>query len=368
MKMAKLLCLNFGSTSTKMAAFENDEKIFSKSYTPGEDGYPKFKNLAEHQEYAIDLAAKNLAEYGLTFEDIDAFVARGGGMMTTSSGTFAINEILIEDTKKVGNEQHPGKLGNRICFALGQKYGKPAFVVNQPSSDELIEEARYTGFKDIYRHSDIHALNQKEVCYRYAASIERNYEDLNLIVCHIGGGISVTAHRKGKMIDSNNIIMGDGPMAPTRSGTIPAIPLIEMCFSGKYEMMELIMRVMKNGGLKDHLGTDDARIVEQRIEEGDEYAKIIYDTMLYQISKYAGEMAVALEGKVDQILITGGMARSKYVTDYISGKLAWIAPSTVIPGEFEMEALAAGAMRVLSGQEEAKEYTGIPVWTPPVVD
>jgi butyrate kinase len=274
-----------------------------------------------------------------------------------------INDVLYADTERIGGDRHPGKLGNRICYGFSKEYGKPAYVVNAPSVDEYIDEARLTGLPDIMRASQIHALNQKTVSYRYAAQKGVKYTDLNLIVCHIGGGISITAHRRGKMIDSTDIIEGEGPMAPTRSGALPVMPLIELCFSGKYSQDELMLKIVKTGGLMAHLGTDDLREVAKRIADGDKFAKIVYDTMVYQIVKYAGMMAAVLGGEVDQILITGGMAKSEALVKTLSDKLSWIAPSTAFPGEFEMEGLAEGVMRVVNGEETAKTYTGADVWT-----
>ena len=361
----KIFCVNFGSTSTKIGAFDGNEEIFTKSYDVGKDGYPaKFANLDEHQAFAIDLFAGVLAEYGLKYEDFDVFVGRGGAQVFIKSGAYLINEIMIEDTYKIGNDAHPGKLGTRVAYALGQKYGKNAYIVNAPSVDEYIEIARVTGFKEINRCSRIHTLNQKEVAFRYANDTGQNYNDLNLIVCHMGGGISVTAHRKGKMIDSNDIIEGEGPMAPTRCGAIPVIPLINMCYSGEYTHDQMIRKCIKTGGLMAHLGTDDAREVERRIAEGDKYAKTVFDAMIYQIAKWAGSMAVSLGGKVDAILFTGGMSRSKYLCEQLEEYLGFLgAPFAKYPGEFEMQALAAGVIRALEGDEPVHEYDGKDVWS-----
>ena len=363
MQVYKILCLNFGSTSTKMAVFENEKEIWVKNFTPGTDEYPKFTTIKEHQAFAKELIPQELAKLGLKLEDIDIFAARGGAQVFIESGTYAINQIMFDDTDKFGGDSHPGKLATRICFEYGRDYNKPAFMINGPSVDEFQDVARMTGCSDIYRQSRIHALNQKEVCYRYAAQVGKKYQDMNLLVCHLGGGISVTAHDHGKMIDSNDIIEGEGPMTPTRAGALPTLPLIRMCYSGKYTEGELVGRLIKKGGLLDHLGTDDVRDVEKMIDDGDKYAKMVLDSMIYQIAKQAGAMAVAMYGKVDQIIYTGGIAKGNYVTDGLDQYLSWIAPSTKIPGEFEMEALAAGCLRVMNGEEEVKEYTGVDVWT-----
>jgi butyrate kinase len=360
----KILVINFGSTSTKIAAFENETAIFKKSFDHGEGEYPKkFKDLAEHEVFAASLIRRLVEENGLKMTDIDIFVARGGAQVFIESGAYLINDIMYEDTNRIGGEHHPGKLGTRICRAFSTEYGRNAYIVNGPSVDEYDDVARLTGMPEILRTSHIHTLNQKEVAHRYAKQTGRSYNELNLILCHIGGGISVTAHKKGRMVDSTDIIEGDGPLSPTRSGALPVIPLIEMCYSGKYEKDELILKTVKKGGLMGLLGTDDLREVLRRVDAGDKFAKTAYETMIYQITKYVGAMAAALEGRVDAILFTGGMSRSERFTSAMAGKLKWIAPSAVFPGEFEMEGLAAGIMRVMNGEERAHEYTGVDVWT-----
>jgi butyrate kinase len=295
--------------------------------------------------------------------DFDVFVARGGAQVFIKSGAYLINDIMYEDTFKIGGESHPGKLGTQICYGYSQKYHKPAYIVNGPSVDEFCDEARLTGLHDIMRQSRIHTLNQKEVAHRYARENGLKYDEINLIVCHMGGGISVTAHKQGKMIDSNDIIEGEGPMSPTRAGMLPVLPLLKMAYSGKYTIDELALRTVKTGGMMDHIGTDDLRKAEAMINEGDKYAKVVVESMFYQIAKQAGAMAVALDGKVDAILFTGGMAKSQMLVEYLTNKLSWIAPISSYPGDFELQGLASGIVRVLSGEEEAHEYTGVDVWT-----
>jgi butyrate kinase len=219
-----------------------------------------------------------------------------------------------------------------------------------------------SGLHDVPRESRGHPLNQKEVGIRYAAEIGQRYEDVNLIVSHIGGGVTVTAHRKGRMVDSTDVINGDGPMAATRAGAIPAVAIIKMCYSGKYTEREMYDRITKNGGLVDHLGTADVRDIQERIKNGDAYAKLIYDAMTYQIGKSIGAYAAVLKGEVHAILLTGGIPHDAYLVEKITEMVKFIAPVKVYAGEFEMEAMAAGALRVLTGQEQPKTYTGVPVW------
>jgi butyrate kinase len=359
----KILVINFGSTSTKIGVFHNEEPVFTVSYDHGTEKYPgKFANLVEHRAFAEELIEQLLADNGYKLEDFDVFVARGGAQVFIESGAYLINDSMYEDTFKFGGDSHPGKLGTQISYGYSQKYGKPAYIVNGPSVDEFDELARITGLHDIYRQSRIHTLNQKEVAYRYAKENGLNYADLNLIVCHIGGGISVTAHKQGRMVDSNDIIEGEGPMSPTRAGALPVLPLLRMAFSGEYTEIELILRTVKTGGLIDHLGTADLREAEKRISEGDHYAQVVVDSMIYQIAKEAGSMAVALDGKIDAILVTGGMAKSPRLIEILSSRLSWLGPIAVYPGEFEMQGLASGIMRVLCGEEEAHKYTGVDVW------
>jgi butyrate kinase len=359
-----ILVINFGSTSTKVGVFKGEEADFITGYDHGSEGYPrKFTDLVEHRAFAEGLIEGLLAEHGLQLEDFDAFVARGGAQVFIESGAYLINDIMYADTQKFGGDSHPGKLGTQICYGWSQEYKKPAYIVNAPSVDEFDEVARLTGLHDIMRQSRIHTLNQKEVAYRYAREQGLEYKKINLIVCHMGGGISVTAHKGGRMVDSNDIIEGEGPMSPTRAGMLPVLPLLRLAYSGRFTHDELLLRTVKTGGLLDHIGTDDLRVAEQMIADGDAYAKVVVESMFYQIAKQAGAMAAVLDGKVDAILFTGGMARSQRLTDYLTGKLSWIAPIFSYPGEFELQGLASGIMRVLKGEEDAHEYTGVDVWT-----
>ncbi|MDR2196920.1 MAG: butyrate kinase [Coriobacteriales bacterium] len=359
-----ILVINFGSTSTKIGVFEGEDAVFTKSYDHGTEEYPKkFADLEEHRAFAEKLIEGLLAEKGYRLEDVDVFVGRGGAQVFIESGAYLINEIMYDDTFKIGGDRHPGKLGTQISWGYSQKYGKPAYIVNGPSVDEFEDAARLTGLKEVMRQSRIHTLNQKEVAYRYAREHDLKYRELNLIVCHMGGGISITAHKRGRMVDSNDIIEGEGPMSPTRAGALPAMPLLELAYSGDYKHEDLVIRLVAKGGLIDHLGTADMREAEKMVAEGDGYAKIVLESMFYQIAKQAGAMAVVLDGQVDAILFTGGMARSDLLVDYLTAKLAWIAPIFTYPGEFELQGLASGIMRVLRGEEDAHEYTGKDVWT-----
>lgn len=362
MKPYKVFAINPGSTSTKIAMFEGDKEVFSKNVSHDAEKLKEFKEISDQFDYRKETILKELAEAGQTLEGVDAFSARGGGLVNIEGGVYQVGEKLLEHARVGYTVKHPASLGAQLADAFAKEYGGVAFVVNPPDVDEFTDVARVTGLKGIYRESRIHALNQKEIGIRYAAKLGKKYEDLNLIICHIGGGISVTAHNHGKMVDSNDIANGDGPMAPTRCGQLPVKDVVTMCFSGKYTEKEMREKITKTGGLVDHLGTSDAREVTEMIKNGNQYAKLIYDAMIYEIGKTAGSMAAVLCGKVDGIIFTGGISHDKYVVEKLTEMLGFIAPITVMAGEFEMEALAAGAIRVLSGKEEAKIYTGIPVW------
>ena len=359
----RILAVNPGSTSTKIALFDDDKEIFSKGLVHTKEELSQFKEIQDQKDYRRGCVEAAMAENGYALEDVDVFVGRGGGLLALIGGTYKVTDLLAEHASRGMTGQHPAQLASQICKDFADKYGKVAFVVNPPDVDELDEISRVTGLKGIYRESHIHSLNQKEIALRYCAGAGKKYEESNLVVCHLGGGISVTAHSQGRMIDSNDIIKGSGPMTPTRAGDLPYVKVIELAYSGQYTQKELTNRLNKNGGLLDHFGTDDAREIEKKISEGDKYAKIIYDGMLYQIAKYAGAMATAMKGKVDAIILTGGMSHSKYLVNFLTEYLSWIADIVVMPGEFEMEALAAGALRVMKGEEEAKEYSGKPRWT-----
>lgn len=362
MKEYKVFAINPGSTSTKIAMYEGDKEIFSRNVSHDAEKLKEFKEISDQFDYRKETILKALEEEGLTLEGVDAFSARGGGLVNVEGGVYEIGEKLLEHARTGFTVKHPATLGAQLADAFRKEYGGAAFVVNPPDVDEFQDVARVTGLKGVYRESRIHALNQKEIGIRYAASKNRKYEDMNLIICHIGGGISVTAHEKGRMIDSDDIANGDGPMAPTRCGQLPVRDVVKLCYSGKYTEREMYNKITKTGGLVDHLGTSDAREVRQMMESGNEYASLIYNAMIYQIGKTAGAMAAVLKGKVDGIVLTGGISHDQYLVDALKEMLGFIAPITVMAGEFEMEALAAGAVRVLSGAEQAKVYTGVPVW------
>jgi butyrate kinase len=358
----KIFCINPGSTSTKIAMFENERVIFSKNIAHDEVELKAFKGVPDQLVYRRIIILNELKKAGMTLEGVAAFSARGGGLASCAGGVYEINDTLLHHARIGFSIMHPATLGCQLANGFARESGGRAFVVNPPDVDEFCDMARITGFKDVFRESRVHALNHKEIGIRYADSVGKKYEDMYLIIAHIGGGISVAAHHQGRMIDSNDTVQGDGPMAPTRAGSLPATALIKLCFSGKFSEKELLDRVMKRGGWMDHLDTADGRAVNAMIEQGNNYAKLILDTTIYQISKAIGACAAVLEGKAQAILLTGGLVNDCYLTAQLKSKTEFLAPVIAMPGEFEMEALAAGAIRVLSGREEIKVYTGEMVW------
>lgn len=357
----RVFVVNPGSTSTKIALFQDEQRLFS--YTVDHDAreLARFHEIRDQLPYRLEMIQTILQEAGISLAGVDAFAGRGGSLVALEGGTYPVNAKILEHASTCHTIKHPAALGSQIAHALAQQYGAKAFVVNPPDVDELIDQARFTGIKGLYRESRGHPLNHKEVAIRHATSCNKRYEDMNLVIAHIGGGISVAAHQKGKMIDATDATQGDGPMAPTRTGALPATPLIKMCFSGKYQEKELLDKIIKTGGLVDHLGSSEMREVLERTKT-EPYAKLVFEALVYQIVKYIGAYAAVLHGQVDAILLTGGVAHSEEMTGKIREAVTWIAPVYIYAGEFEMEALASGVIRVLSGQEQAKEYSGIPCW------
>lgn len=357
----KILAINPGSTSTKVALIEDDHTLFSENVAHNADKLAEFDGISAQLPYRKKTILELLKENHIALNEVDAFVGRGGGLIAMEGGVYEVDELLLDHAARGANGvQHPAQLGPQLAKGFSLEYKKPAFVVNPPDVDELQDLARMTGLKGVYRNVHLHALNLKETGLRHSESIGRKYEDCNFVICHIGGGISVSAHRKGRMVDGNDIVGGEGPMAPTRCGDIPAGALIKYC-AGK-DQKETKGICTRTGGLVSLLGTSDALEVSRRAADGDKEAAMVWNTMIYQITKYIGAMAAALHGEVDGILLGGGMVYNKDLVAQITEACSFIAPVSAYPGEFEMEAMAAGAIRVLIGQEKMKKYTGEPVW------
>lgn len=359
----KVFTVNPGSTSTKIALFEDDKELYAANVSHDADKLAEFTQLMDQLEYRKQTIVELLKENNISLEGIDACVGRGGGLLSMEGGTYEIDETLLDHARRGANGiTHPAQLGSVLAKEFCEEYSARGFVVNPPDVDEYQDVARVTGIKEIHRNSHIHSLNQKETAIRHAASIGKRYEECNFIVCHIGGGISVAAHKQGKMVDGTDIVEGEGAMAPTRCGAIPAVPLIRMCYSGKYTEKEMLGKCMKNGGVIDHLGTADTLEISKRAEAGEKYPKLIWDAMIYQIVKSVGSMATVLHGQVDGILLGGGMVYNQYLVAELIKACEFIAPVSAYPGEFEMEAMASGAIRILKGEEKLKKYSGESVW------
>lgn len=363
----KIFAINPGSTSTKIALFEGEECLFSKNVSHDAQALARFAGISDQMSYRMETILALLEESHISLEGVDAFVGRGGGLLAMEGGTYEIEPLLLEHAERGANGvQHPAQLGPQIAHALAQQYGGRAFVVNPPDVDELQDLARMTGADGIYRTVHLHALNLKETAIRHAASMGRKYEECNFIVCHIGGGVSVSAHRGGRMVDGCDIVGGEGPMAPTRCGSVPVAGILKLLKEKDPEEVKAMMT--KTGGFVSLCGTSDAIELRRRASEGDKKAALVWNTMIYQIAKSIGAMAAVLSGKVDGILLGGGMVHDDDLVEQLRGYCQWIAPVSAYPGEFEMEAMASGARRVLQGEEPAKHYTGKPVWSGFVFD
>lgn len=352
----KLLVINPGSTSTKIGVYEEEKQILEETLRHSAEEIGKYATIFDQLEFRKQVILKVLGEKSFDISTLDAVVGRGGLLKPIVSGTYTVNEAMIEDLKVGVQGQHASNLGGIIAKEIAKSLNIPAYIVDPVVVDELDDVARISGIPEIERKSIFHALNQKAVAKRYAKENNRVYEDLNLIVTHMGGGVSVGAHKRGKVVDVNNALDGEGPFSPERSGGLPAGDLIELCYSGRYTINELKKKINGKGGTVAYLNTNDFRTVLEKAQEGDAKAKLIFDAFVYQIGKEIGKCAAVLPGKVDAIILTGGIAYSKVVTEAIREMVELIAPVVIYPGEDELLALAQGALRVLKGEEEAKEY------------
>lgn len=357
MYLKKILVVNPGSTSTKIAVFNGHQSCFLKTLRHPADQLARFDNIASQFEFRKELIIKELKDAQIEIDDFNAVVGRGGLVKPIESGVYEVNEALKADLIEGVLGEHASNLGGLIADDIAKSIdGARAFIADPVVVDELEDVARITGHPDMPRRSVFHALNQKAVAKNFAKEIDRDYEDINVIVAHLGGGISVGAHKKGRVIDVNNALDGYGPFSPERAGTLPTGALIDACFSVKYSHNEMRKFVNGKGGLVAHLGTNQAHEVEKKVIEGDEHYTLIHSAMAYQIGKAIGGNAAALKGEVDGIILTGGIAYNKILVDYIKDMVGWIGPIKVYPGEDEMKALADNALCVLSGEVECKIY------------
>lgn len=348
----KVLAINPGSTSTKIAIYEDEKLIFVENLKHTADEIAEPDQLELRKNLILSVIEKKQFD----IKTLDAIAGRGGLLKSIEGGTYLVNDAMIRDLKIGVQGQHASNLGGIIAHEIAESLNIPAYIVDPVIVDEFDEVARISGMPEIKRKSIFHALNQKAMGRRYAKENGKKYEDLNLIIAHMGGGISVGAHKKGRVVDSNNALDSEGPFSPDRSGGVPVGDLVRLCYSGKYTCEEMLKKVTGKGGYVAYLNTNDAKNVEERAAAGDKKAQLIQDAMAYQISKEIGICAVVLEGKVDAIILTGGIAYGKAIVNYIKGKVKFIAPVVVYPGEDELLALAQGGLRVLNGEERAKEY------------
>lgn len=354
--MFRILSINPGSTSTKIALYDDEQEVFNKTLRHSEAELSGFDSIIDQADFRRQMVMDALSESDINIQKLSAIVGRGGLVKAIPGGTYAISEGLLNDVRKSEMGEHASNLGAILAADIASSLNLPSFIVDPVVVDELEPIARISGHPEIERVSIFHALNQKAVAHRYAKSIGKRYEELNLIVAHMGGGVSVGAHKHGKVIDVNNALNGDGPFSPERSGGLPIGDLAKLCFSGKYTDKEMKKMITGNGGYVSYLSTNDGRDVDRMADEGDDYAALIRDAMGYQIAKEIGMCAAVLKGEVDQIILTGGLAYGKYMTDYITSRVEFIAPVSVYAGEDEMSALTEGALRILRGEEEAKNY------------
>ncbi len=359
MDVYKILVINPGSTSTKIAVFENEKCILNKKIEHPVEELSKYERIIDQYEFRKEIILKTLEDAGIDIKELSAVVGRGGLLYPLKEGgTYKVNELMLEHLRQGVQGEHASNLGALIANAIAKPLNIPAFIVDPVVVDEMEEIAKISGLPEITRRSIFHALNQKYVARLAAKELGKKYEECNLIVAHMGGGISIGAHKKGKVIDVNNALNGDGPFSPERAGGLPAWDLIQLALSGKYTKDELKKKLAGKGGMVAYLGTNDFKEVKRRIAQGDKKAKLIYDAMVYQIAKEIGALAAALKGEVDAIVLTGGLANEKDFTNSIKEYVKFIAKVMVFPGEKEMEALAMGALRVLRGEEKPKEYKG----------
>ncbi len=358
----KIFTLSPGSTSTKLAVFNGEEMLFKANVSHDPEKLKTFKRVSEQLPYRVETILEELKNNNIDINDMDAFAAYSGGLESTTTGIFPVNEKILEDCSSGRLMEHPAILGAQIIGSFAKETNKPAFLVNPPDADEFDDVSRISGIKGIHRESHIHVLNQKEVAYRAAAQLGKKYEECNFIVCHVGGGLSIAAHKQGKIVDGNDVLNGDGPMAPNRAGYVPLLPIIKMCYSGKYTLDEMKAKVSKTGGLLGLLGTDSVRTIKDRVANNDQWAELIYRAFAYNLAKYIGSYACVLEGKVDAVVMTGGVSNDVDFIANVKKYAGWIGQFIVFAGDFEMEALASGAIRALKGEEALLEYTGQPVW------
>ena len=360
--MYRLLIINPGSTSTKVSLFEDETSLFEKSLFHDADVLLKFPHVNDQIPFRKQVIEDMLREENIDITTIDAFVGRGGSACTQPGGLTAIDQKMYDDTEAaVGGSEHPAKLGVMLAWKFAQEYGKPAYTLNPTNVDVYCDYARLTGIKGVYRVSHSHVLNQKAVAEFHAGTLGKKYEECNFIVAHIDGGITVSAHEKGRMIDGNMGADGEGAFTPTRIGSVPVLALLD--YIDEHGTADVRLKCSRAGGFVDLFGTSNSDTIHELVEKGDEKASLVWNTMIYQVCKMIGEMSAVLKGKVDGILLTGGLLRFDDVRKGVEDRCGWIAPISVYPGEMEQEALALPALRALRGELTPMKYSGKDVWS-----
>ncbi|WP_413286383.1 butyrate kinase [Bacillus mojavensis] len=352
----RILTINPGSTSTKIGVFHNERSIFEKTLRHNIEELQQFDHIIDQYEFRKKHILETLHEQGINISKFDAVCARGGLLRPIEGGTYEVNDDMIEDLKSGYAGQHASNLGGIIAREIADGLNIPSYIVDPVVVDEMSELAKMSGMPEIERKSIFHALNQKAVARKAAASLGKRYEHMKMVITHMGGGITIGVHDRGRVVDVNNGLHGEGPFSPERAGTVPAGDLVNLCFSGKYTKEEMMKKLVGTGGLSGYLGTNDAVKVEQMIQGGDEKARLIFDAMAYQVAKEIGAASAVLKGEVEAIVLTGGLAYGKSFVSSISSYIDWISDVLVYPGENELQSLAQGALRVLQGEEQSKQY------------
>lgn len=352
----KSLIINPGSTSTKIGVFEDETLLFEETLRHSTEEISQYATIFDQKDFRKKIITDLLKEKNFDINSLNMVVGRGGMLKPIPGGTYAVTDDLLEDLKVGVQGQHASNLGGILAREIGDSIGVPSYIVDPVVVDELSPAARYSGMAEIPRGSIFHALNQKAVAKRYAAEIGKPYESLRLIVVHMGGGVSVGAHEDGKVVDVFSAFDGDGAFSPERAGGVPCGALVKLCFSGKYTEKEIYAKLIGKGGFNAYCGTNDMRDVEKMVQGGDKKAEEVREAFITQVAKDIGSMACVLQGNVDQILVTGGIAYDKVVVAGLKEKAEWIAPMTIYPGEDELMALVQGGLRVLNGEEKAMVY------------
>jgi butyrate kinase len=355
-KIFRLLIINPGSTSTKIAIYDDEKPVFEETLRHSSEELAPYPTIYSQFKFRKDVILEALSKKDINLTKLSAVVGRGGVLRPIPSGTYEVNNKMIEDLRMGLLGEHASNLGGILAKEIASQLNIPSYIVDPVVVDEMQDVARISGMPEIERISIFHALNQKAVARRAAKDMGKAYEDINLIVAHLGGGISVGAHRKGYVVDVNNALNGEGPFSPERAGGVPTEGLVKMCYSGKYTMDEVMKRLVGRGGLVAYLKTNDAREVERMIAQGNKKAELIYRAMAYQVAKEIGNCAAVLCGDVEAIILTGGIAYSEMLTSWIKERVEFISKVIIYPGEDEMLALAQGGLRVLRGEECAKVY------------